>query len=293
MKIKMLGVEGYDEITKNLGDCILIDTGEELIVYDCGCEEHAKFVEGYMKKNGHEQLTFVLSHNDADHFNGINYLIDKKCVKKVVTTLLLKYKDEILDKIDDNRRNRDTVGKKILEIYDNISSLSERVSLENIYTDQRKYAEIVSGVNVAGPSLDYMIDAVAKGINSSEGDTIDGETIVNATSVQILVDMKNDKVLLTGDSSFEAIKNNLKMANVIQLPHHGKASTADKVFDELFGENEVVYLVSDNTGNTNGGSDKLNTKGHIIMNTKDYGNIDVPFEHQKFSTVGTYQKRFV
>ena len=70
-----------------------------------------------------------------------------------------------------------------------------------------------------------------------------------------------------------------KYAN-IQLPHHGKLSSAEAVFDKI--EDNIashVFIVSDNTGNTNGGSDDLMAsdviKGKIIKNTKIIGDISV------------------
>ena len=41
-------------------------------------------------------------------------------VKRNFTILLLKYKEELLDEIDDGRINRNSIGNKITELYDNI-----------------------------------------------------------------------------------------------------------------------------------------------------------------------------
>lgn len=79
----------------------MIDTGSQLIVYDCGCEEHAERVEQYMSDHGYEKAIVVLSHNDADHFDGIPYLIENDLVSKVYAQLFLKHKDEILKLIED------------------------------------------------------------------------------------------------------------------------------------------------------------------------------------------------
>lgn len=50
-----------------------LDNGLELVVFDCGCEEHADRVEEYMRNNGYDKTKVVLSHNDSDHFDGIPY----------------------------------------------------------------------------------------------------------------------------------------------------------------------------------------------------------------------------
>ena len=59
----------------------------------------------------------------------------------------------------------------------------------------------------------------------------------------------------------------------IQLPHHGKAELAEMIFERTYPSNSIVFLISDNTGNTNGGSDKLKSKGHNVKNTKVDGTI--------------------
>lgn len=105
MKVVFLSSKEYDDVDKNNGDCIIVDNGLELVVFDCGCEEHADRVEEYMRNNGYDKTKVVLSHNDSDHFDGIPYMIDKNLVSGVYTMLLLKYKDEILDLVDDGRRS--------------------------------------------------------------------------------------------------------------------------------------------------------------------------------------------
>lgn len=264
-KVIFLSSKNYDDPSKNCGDCILIDTSSELVIFDCGCEDHAKQVENYMIDHNYSTAKIVLSHNDADHFDGIPYLIDKGLISEVYTLLLLKYKDDLLDLIDDGRRNRNSIAKSIEEIYDNIYSLSGKVTLKDIFTD----TTISSDIIIPGPDKDYSLNAIAKNIDSRESDHIDKETIVNAVSTQVSVTFAaGKKLLLTGDSSFKAIENNIKTHSAIQLPHHGKLDQAEDIFSKK--DNHTIYYVSDNTGNSNGGSDKLREKyprGHVIYNT--------------------------
>ena len=49
MKSIFLSAKNYSDPSKNNGDCILVDNGSELVVYDCGCEEHALRVLDYMR----------------------------------------------------------------------------------------------------------------------------------------------------------------------------------------------------------------------------------------------------
>lgn len=268
MYVKFLSAKDYSDPSKNNGDCILVDNGSELVVYDCGCEEHALRVLDYMRQHGYRQAKVVLSHNDSDHFDGIRYLIDRGAVSAVYTLLLLKYKDELLDRIHDGRMTRESIARRIEEIYDKIYSLGGSVDLRDALSD----TSVVPGIMIPGPDKEYALDAVAKQIDNRKSDDIDKETIINAVSIQLSVVSSGKKLLLTGDSSFAAIEDAVKMHNAIQLPHHGKLKQADDIFAAKARDNSVIYYVSDNTGTSNGGSDDLrrtHPRGHVIYNTLD------------------------
>ena len=272
--IKILSSKNYNDPSSNYGDCIIGIEGKNAIIFDCGSEEHAKRAIELMDKHGIKKATVILSHNDSDHFKGIPYLIQEGYVDKLFTILLLKYKEQILNKIDDGRRNLNSIGDAIKETYNNISSLSGTVQLRDVYEDEN---ELPSQVKFVGPDFEYMLDAVAKGLDGREGNIIDNETVTNAASVQIKLAIGTVKLLLTGDCAPEAIPDTVNLQNYthVQLPHHGKPSLAEKIFEKASQNNNIVYIVSDNTGNTNGGSDDLRTTGRNIKNTKTMGDIDI------------------
>lgn len=290
MKTIFLSAKDYEDPSKNNGDCFLVDTGNELVIYDCGCVEHAERVIDYMDAHGYAKAKLVLSHNDADHFDGIPYLVDQGVLAEVYTLLLLKYKDELLDLVNDKRRTRDSIGERIKEIYDNIYSLSGDVILKDIFVDTK----IATGITIPGPGKDYALNAVAKRIDSRESDDIDKETIVNAVSTQLSVDFGTGKhLLLTGDSSFAAIENVVKSHSAIQLPHHGKLAQAEGIF--AVKDNGTIYYVSDNTGDTNGGSDNLRKKypkGRAIYYTLDGDKECAASSFNVTKPVGSYFWRF-
>lgn len=275
MKVIFLSANGYADQTANNGDCIIIDTGTKLVIYDCGCQEHAQRVLDYMLRNAYSKCDVVLSHNDADHFDGLPYLIDAGVVSKVYTLLLLKYKTKLLKLIGDGRVTEDSLVRKIKEKYDNIYSLSGKVDL----VDALDLPSVCTGVKLVGPEKEAALEAVAKFLDNREGDTIDGETIYNAICFQVRVTMDDGKyLLLCGDSSYHMAEANLKTAAYIQLPHHGKYELAEKIFElkDSRVNLDTKYFVSDNTGNTNGGSDTLKKKnfGHSVTYT-DKGDINV------------------
>lgn len=267
MKIYILSSQECEDESKNNGDCFVIDNNKELVIYDCGCEDYANWVINYMKEHNYSKVKVVLSHNDDDHFKGIPILVEKDKTSEITTVLLLKYVDTLLDIIDDGRKNRESLKRQILDTYDNIAQLSG-----NNLKDAFEHLEISDGIKISGPGKDYVLEAAAKGLDSTEGDTIDSSTITNATSIHLEIILGNEKILLTGDSSFESVMTeNLEDFKVIQLPHHGNADIGEKIFDETKKDLDKQYIISDNTGNSNGGSDKLDTKGYRVMNTKEKG----------------------
>lgn len=281
MKINVLSSKEYENNDSiNYGDCTIIDNEQgSILVYDCGHEKHAERVLKYVENNGITKADIILSHNDDDHYLGIKTLLANKVFDKVYTPLLLKYKTEILEELDDNRRNRKSVGESIKKKYDNIADLNDYSDrLVNIYQENSNKFVLLPliGVKIVGPDKQFMISTAAKYINEAESDQVAGESCTNATCVQVSIENGVNKILLTGDSCFEAIEENIKDHNYIQLPHHGKLAQAEKIFEIKDNRKEVetVYFVSDNTGNSNGGSDNLNKKGHILKNTKIDGDIN-------------------
>lgn len=265
MIVKFLSSKDYTEKEKNYGDCIIIDDNGYCVIYDCGSEEHAQRVLQYLNERNIDKFDIILSHNDADHFNGIPTLLETGRVNTIYTLLVLKYVDEILDKIDDGRKTRESIKRQIIETYNNIYQLG---NYDCKLVDAIEIEEIGEHIKCVGPTKEYFIEATAKLLNTQESDQIDSETICNATSVQVEISISDKRLLLTGDSNFTAIDDKLTQYELVQLPHHGKKQQAEEIFSKNQGRNHVKYYVSDNTGNSNGGSDNLNTVGHIVKNTK-------------------------
>lgn len=262
MKVIIYSAKDYNDKKTNFGDCILIETGSGLVIYDCGHEKHAERVLAYMKKRGYKKADFILSHNDSDHFDGLPHLIEAGVISRVYTLLLLKekYREKLLQ-IMGNYIKDETLIERIKTEYNNIYSLDGSVSLE----DALELPNVCNGVSIIGPELDAALDAVAKHLDNREGDTLDGETMHNAICFQVKITMDDGKhMLLCGDSAFSMVEPNLKSASHIQLPHHGKYEIAEKIFEHKDNAKHIgtKYYVSDNTGSTNGGSDTLKTKDY-------------------------------
>ncbi|MCR0274430.1 hypothetical protein MKA31_20255 [[Clostridium] innocuum] len=270
MKIKFLSSKEYENKAKNCGDCIIITSGAKMVVYDCGCEEHAKCVINEMSKANVDKVIGVLSHNDKDHFDGFLTLINNEKIECIYTICALKHVDDILLEINDDRYKRDSVKNKIIEIFGNIHELSGY--LKDIYEDDNSLLspDIVKGVKVLSPNYHYAIETIARAVKNSEPNTIDGDSVMNAASVCLKIYDDNNNMLLTGDSTFENIEAHLSNLNYIQLPHHGRADQLDEILN-YYDENEEdpMYLISDNTGESNGGVDARKIKYRRYKNTRD------------------------
>ena len=283
MGLIMLSSKDYEESSKNYGDCTIIIRDDKAIIYDCGSKEHAERAIELLDKHKIDKAFVILSHNDDDHFRGIDTLINEDRVEAVYTVLLLKYKDKLLDRISDDRVTRESVGNRIVKMYNNIASLGGRVILKDAYIDTES---LPSGVCLLGPDKEYMLDVVAKGLDPSQGNTADDETITNATSLQIGLTTGDYKVLLTGDCPPNAIPEAVEFSDYkfIQLPHHGKPESAHKMFDRGDRNNDIIWIISDNTGDSNGGSDNRTLRGHNYKNTRTDG--DIPIDEKL-----TYSRR--
>ena len=142
-----------------------------------------------------------------------------------------------------------------------------------------------NSTTLIGPTVDEFTAVVAEAIEKqSSGAKIDDETVMIAASVQLNIKIDDaSEVLLCGDAS-PVYLHDLDKYDLIQLPHHGKLESAQKIFDALEDSYIKEFLVSDNTGSgaTSGGSDKLieymkTEKMNAAYNTKN-GVIKLPKE---------------
>ena len=269
MKLKALSHYNSDLDTR-YGDCILVYDSISLIVFDCGHEKHAEAVETFLQSNSFiKQVRIVVSHNDSDHTNGICGLLEwlNECggySVHVYSHQYLKYVDIILDKIDDGRRNRESLKEALLAEFDNIKTIIETAQACGFTADEALKGTSFGDCTIVGPTVEEFTDVAAQAVDNRESDKIgDGlaeETVMNAASIQLKCKLDNAGIiLLCGDASPEYM-HNLDGYNIIQLPHHGQLADAQAIFQELGGESySKQYLISDNSGSgaTSGGSDKL------------------------------------
>lgn len=263
MKLKALSHYGGDMNTR-FGDCILLYDSTSLVVYDCGHTKHAEAVEAFLQSNlliSHVHI--VVSHNDSDHTDGVinllEYLYSKKYTVTVYSSLYLKSARKVLALLDDERRTLPATKQHILETFDKIKAIVEKAQEYEFTVKDAAIYTTVSSCSIVGPTEDEFVAVVAQAIEDDTVTQIEGETVMNAASVQLKCKLDNAQtILLCGDAS-PSYLHNLDSYDVIQLPHHGQLKDAQEIFKKLRDPYSKAYLISDNTGSgaTSGGSDKL------------------------------------
>lgn len=120
MKLKALSHYDGDTDTK-FGDCILLYNNNTLIVYDCGHNKHSETVKSFLISHPSiSQVHIVISHNDADHTNGVidllDYLKDNNYSTSVYSSLYLKHTKKVMELLDDDRRTNQQLKNIFLKI---------------------------------------------------------------------------------------------------------------------------------------------------------------------------------
>lgn len=216
---------------------------------------------------------------------------------RVYTHQYLKRVDDIINKVDDGRRNRESLKEALLAEFDNIKKVIERAEELNFPSVEALKGTGVGSCIIVGPTVDEFTDVAAKAVDNREngkiGEGYAEETVMNAASVQLKCTLDNgDSVLLCGDASPDYLKD-LMSFNIIQLPHHGREDNAKAVFKKLGGNAySIAYLISDNTGSAknSGGSDDTvkymkSERYSPAYNTKD-NIVDLPV-YSKFTYSGS------
>lgn len=295
MKLQALSYYNHDTDTR-YGDCILLYDTTALVVYDCGHKMHADAVEQFLLNNSLiATIYLVVSHNDSDHTDGMidlmEYLHDNDYNVTLYSSLYLKSARTVLKQFDDDRRTLSATKEHILETFDNIKKIVEKAEALGFSVKNAEVNTAFAGCMIVGPTEEEFSEVVAKAIEDGEVSHIDGETVMNAASVQLKCTLDGQQItLLCGDAS-PSYLHNLDTYHIIQLPHHGKLNNAKEIFNILKSPYSKQFLVSDNTGSgaTSGGSDALIEYMKVermtpAYNTR-YGVVNLP--KPSFGSVGS------
>ncbi|OLR59735.1 hypothetical protein BHF70_09000 [Anaerostipes sp. 494a] len=264
MRLKALSHYNGDTDTR-FGDCIMISNSTQLIVYDCGHKKHVEAVGDFLRNNTSvKEVHIVVSHNDSDHTDGIipliDYLASEGYETTVYTSLYLKHASKVEKLLDDGRRSKKSICDHILEIFNNIAEIVEKAQEYGFSVKNASKGVTLATAQIVGPLEDEFVEVVATAIEEDGTGTINGETVMNAASVQLKFCLDNQNiVLLCGDAAPQYLKN-LDSYDIIQFPHHGQYQDGVAILDCLGDASySKKYLISDNTGSgkTSGGSAEL------------------------------------
>lgn len=286
--MELRALSKYDnDLDTRYGDCILVYDQISLIVYDCGHIKHSDRVKEFL--GDHKLISrihIVISHNDTDHTAGVidlmEYLGNSQYEVTVYSSLYLKSARKILEVLDDGRRELEPTKVRILKTFDHIKEIIEKAQELKFTIKDASVGTLIESGQIVGPKEEEFVEVVAQAIEDDAVTQIEGETVMNAASVQLKCKLDTiTSVLLCGDAS-PSYLHNLDSYNVIQLPHHGNLDDAKRIFENLKDSYSKTYLISDNTGSgaTSGGSDKLvqfmkEENYSKAWNTKD-GEICIP-----------------
>lgn len=265
MKLRALSSYNGDSDTR-FGDCILIYGDANLVVYDCGHDDHAREVGAFLQAHPEiNQIHVVISHNDCDHTDGVQSLLEDLSEEgysvTVYTALYLKSARKILKQFENKNRKLEPTKQHILETFDHIKEIVEKATDLGFKTENAVIDTEFCGCSIVGPTEDEFSEVVAKAIEDGEVSHIEGETVMNAASIQVKCTLNGSQtILLCGDAT-PSYLHDLDQYDIIQLPHHGKLDSAKEIFDKLKDPYSKQFFVSDNTGSaaTSGGSDDLVT----------------------------------
>ena len=205
MKLRALSSYNGDSDTR-FGDCILIYGDANLVVYDCGHDDHAREVGAFLQAHPEiNQIHVVISHNDCDHTDGVQSLLEDLSEKgysvTVYTALYLKSARKILKQFENKNRKLEPTKQHILETFDHIKEIVEKATDLGFKTENAVIDTEFCGCSIVGPTEDEFSEVVAKAIEDGEVSHIEGETVMNAASIQVKCTLNGSQtILLCGDT---------------------------------------------------------------------------------------------
>lgn len=224
------GQVDIDFFNVKLGDAILIKSPHNhLIMIDGGTDDYA--LEKIMQKQNFFNRNLdalILTHTDADHIIGAYYALDNFQIKNLILSEAIKNTDLFTDFL--NKAQKKNV---------NIVYLNTKNSFE---VDGLLFSTLWPS-----PNPDEKL------LNNT-----------NNTSLVLMLDIFNKKILLTGDIEkkieTEILKNNFALnANLIKIAHHGSSTSSGADFIKA-----------------------VNPKFAIIQATEDN-----PYKHPHYQTLKT------
>ena len=169
-------------------DCIIINTGSNILMIDTGEWENLPKIHSYMKEKGYTQVdTLIITHYDKDHIGGAEEIIELYGVKTV-------YETKFTDTTDEYLAYHNSVEKM-------------GASLNKLEANTR--------LEIDGCSFDILVPMRSKYTTAKD----------NNQSLVVSMECANSKLLFCGDAMelrmAELLIDSVGHHDLVKLPHHG------------------------------------------------------------------------
>ncbi|WP_052343549.1 ComEC/Rec2 family competence protein [Bacillus massiliigorillae] len=191
-------------------DCIIIETGGEIILVDSGEDKNAKKILRYLKKKNIKEIDyFILTHPDKDHIGGADHILRE-----------LKVKQLIHSHYEANTKQY----KQYIEV------CSEKGIVPKTLKEPMKFQINDAQFTLYPPERLYY-----------EED--------NDYSLVLSVVYKKTSFLFAGDAEETRLKELMRIDNLqhtfLKVPHHGKYNEQTKLFLQQVAPSYSVITCSD------------------------------------------------
>lgn len=254
------------------GDSILIESKDLILTIDGGSSSNTSngqyVLSPHIKSRAIDHIDYAyITHADADHTNGIIYLLENE--------------DEF------------KIKNLVLPI----------TAMDNIKFDRLRLAAHRSGTEVSymkeGDEKIFKDNFKLTVLNPNEESLKSKKQDQNEMSLTFRLDYNNHSALFTGDIGKETIgrmlKDNFALDNmdveVLKVPHHGsKNSSVPKFFEKVSPKYSVFsYGKNNNYGHPHAETvDAVKNTGSAILKTGEKGQVDIYFDGEEI-TYKTYK----
>jgi len=274
------GEKSGDAIALRFGDLYGEREQQKVVVIDGGFQDTGEqLVEHIRKYYKTERVDLAIStHPDGDHVSGLKVVLEEMSVSTLWMHLPWQHSKEIKKSFTDGRVTNKSIQEKLRKSLEQAGDL-ERLARERGVEIVEPFEGLTAfgRLRVLGPSKEYYeelltcfkempheqeksflgkvgtfaSEMVKKIAESFDYETLDdeGETSPqNNTSVVLIADMEEERLLLTADVGIPALTNAADYAeviyggfprlNFIQVPHHGsRRNVGPTILNRIIGSN--------------------------------------------------------
>ena len=247
------------------GDSILIESDNLVMTIDGGSTSNKSngqyILSPHIKSRAIDHIDYAyITHADADHTNGIMYLLENEDDLKIKNLILP------ITAMNDKK-------------FDKLRFASENVGTNVSYMKEEDIKHLKDN---------FMLTVLSPNEEALKSKKIDQ----NEMSLTFRLDYKNHSALFTGDIGQKTmnrlLKNDFAISNmnveVFKVPHHGsKNSNLPEFFDLVSPKYSVFsYGKNNNYGHPNQETiDSITNTGSKILKTGESGQIDIYFDKEK------------